>query len=188
MESFFSNQPLVIFITNLGLALFLVLYFVLVRDPKYFKVWKEQYEKLIDNYEKLKEKYEEISSSIYYRPLNKDEALALCDIGLERDLYKLYTLLCWKIDGERKESIGNSILHTVSNTNGVWARFTTPFSDAKYIKDSLVFYKDNGSNLGLEIEDIMNKEITNKQKKVVIWDSLLLQKMNMLNTFANKFS
>lgn len=180
-----TNQQFVIFITNVGLAVFLVLYFVIIRDPKHIQFWQNEYSELDKSYKQLNESYKKLFSAIHKRPLNKDEAKDLCFIGLDRDLYKLYTLTCWKIDGESHTHIKNFISHTVHNTNGVWSRFSIPLANAEHITDCLDIYNDGGSAIIKEIDEIVNKDIPDEQKKREVWNALLNLSLTKQNQFCS---
>lgn len=189
-----NNPAFTSFISTFGLATLLVLYFIFIRDPKRDKMWGARYDNLIDEdinrYDHLLEAYNELSQN--YQRLEEDlrphrqaitivQAEKLCDIALDRDLYKLYVLCCRIIDGDKNLKLESIITESVVNTNTVWGYFTSPFPQILHINELFEVYSTQGSTLKGKLKQIIeNPKDTTKSD---LWDFLFNNELAMSEKF-----
>lgn len=216
-----GNQAFINFISTFGMAAFLVLYFVLYRDPKRDDYWKSKYDELTNNYNTLSKNYNSLEKDLnetwhkQYKSLNdqydglkeineslkenyvnmehdlrpekrmmsKSQITKLAHLGLDRDLYKLFYYICAKLDGRRVEDLNTFVADSIRDTNETWSNFRSPFPKVPRIGDLYGYYKNNGGNLKVQLEEIMNSEGTEQEKKDKIWNKLLGDIVNMKREF-----
>ena len=214
-----SNDAFINFISTFGIAVFLLLYLIMYRDPKMEKerikqknnltenynnlnenynslekdlndIWHKQYESLNNQYEILKEIYEDLKENYVkmehdLRPekRSKSQIQKLAYLGLDRDLYKLYYHVCTKLEGRRIENISTFIADSIRDTNETWSNFRSPFPKVPRIGDLYGYYKNNGGNLEIQLEEIMNSDETEQEKKDRIWNKLLGDVVKMKREF-----
>lgn len=196
-----SNQAFIEFLGTFGLAVLLVLYFVLIYIPKKDKVWHKKYDDLItywqQKYEELSSNYTELSRDYHRmeenlfpesRECSKDQGTQLANLGLDRDLYKLYYYMSEKIDGRRREGIGTFIAESIRETNQAWAKFKSPFRNVPRIGDLYGVYTNSGESLKAQLEEIFEEEISEEDRKAKIWDLLLANTENMKTEFQQYLS
>ena len=171
--------------STFGLAVVLVLYFIFWRDPKREKEWRKRYDKLVEDYNSLSSSYSCIERNLVpeSREVSHDQAVKLAELGMDRDLYKLYFYLCEKIDGKRPESISTFIAESIGDTNKVWAKFTSPFPRVPCISDLYEIYLNKGGNLKLELDEIIEANIASEEKKTQILHSLFDRLVDMKGEF-----
>lgn len=118
--------------------------------------------------------------------MNIDQARALCFLGIDRDLYKLYYRLCQRIDTKdekNKQTISFCVRDCVFDTNQTWECFRSPFPNFINIRELYGIYKTNGEILQKELEE-MEKKFTDKEElKREIWDKFLENTQNMKEEF-----
>jgi hypothetical protein len=180
-----SNEAVTHFLSTFGLAVLLVLYFVLWRDPRQAKYWRERYDKLIENYNSLSKNYNHLEENLRpeSRMCSPDQARNLAELGLDRDLYKLYYYMCEKVDGRRPESIATFIAESIRHTNDVWLKFKSPFLRVPHIGDLYGIYTNNGESLKQELEKIFEEKSPNEEKKLKLLNLLFENTVNMKNEF-----
>lgn len=173
------------FLSTFGLAVVLVLYFVFVRDPKQAKFWQGRYDKLTDNYESLSKNYIRLEEDLRpeSRMCSDEQAVRLAELGLDRDLYKLYYFMCEKLDSRRLENVGTFMAESIIGTNDAWSKFKTPFLRVPRIGDLYGIYTNNGESLKLKLNEILNEEIPNEEKKAKVWNLLFENTVNMKGEF-----
>ena len=173
------------FLSTFGLAVVLVLYFVFVRDPKQAKFWQGRYDKLTDNYENLSKNYIRLEEDLRpeSRMCSNEQAVRLAELGLDRDLYKLYYFMCEKLDGRRIEDVGTFMAESIIGTNDAWSKFKSPFPRVERIGDLYGNYTNNGESLKLELEKILKEDISNEEKKPNVWKLLFEDTVNMKGEF-----
>ena len=173
------------FLSTFGLAVVLVLYFILWRDPKRDKDWRQRYDKLTGNYDSLSKSYNCIERNLVpeSREVSHDQAVKLAELGLDRDLYKLYYYMCEKVDGRRPESVATFIAESIGDTNKVWTKFTSPFPRVPCISDLYGVYMNNGGTLKLELEKIFETDVPSEEKKDQILHLLFDNAVNMKGEF-----
>ena len=173
------------FISTFGLAVALVVYFVFVRDPKQAKFWHERYDKLTDNYENLSTNYIRLEEDLRpeSRMCSDEQATRLADLGLDRDLYKLYYYMCEKLEGRRLEGIATFIAESIRDTNDAWSKFKSPFLRVPRIGDLYGIYTNNGESLKLKMEEILKEDIPTEEKKPRVLNLLFENAVNMKREF-----
>ncbi|WP_392475942.1 DUF4047 domain-containing protein [Nostoc sp. C110] len=232
---FLGNQAFINFISTFGLAVLLVIYFVLIRDPsreketkkrednrdsywqkKYDelsknygdlntnyhdleqtlnKFWTKQYEKLENEFDGLNKIYQELENN--YQKLENDlrpetrkitppQSNKLSQIGLDRDLYKLYYYACEKIDGRRAEDMNYFIEEVIRDTNTTWSEFVSPFPNIPRIGQLYDIYTNNGNKLKIELEAIIGSDkLDNQVKKDQVLAKLMNNTVRMKSEFDN---
>ncbi|MHC4535240.1 MAG: hypothetical protein ACYS6K_14925 [Planctomycetota bacterium] len=193
-----SNQVFIEFISTFGLAVLLVLYFVLIYIPKKDKVWMKKiddefkfmmkkYDDLTDNYNELSRHYYGIEQHLLpeTRMCSKEQGTQLTNLGLDRDLYKLYYYTSEKIDGRRREDIGTFIAESIRATNEAWAKFKSPFQNVPRVSDLYDVYTNGGESLKVQLEEILNEGIPEEEKKFKIWNKLFSNTENMKREFQD---
>jgi hypothetical protein len=175
------------FISTFGLAVVIVIYFVFFRDPKQAKYWQNKYDELSDNYRKLGETYRDLESTLRpeTRKLSDEQANTLCNIAIDRDLYKLFHLICKRIDGVETQDISLFLQESIIDTTGTWAKFKSPFPQAPCIADLYTVYSNNGAHLKTELEEIMEGDQTEEEKKQAVWNKLCENTLNMKREFSD---
>ncbi len=131
--SYLNNPGFIQFISTFGLATFLVLYLILIRDPKTWKqldnnykdlnkrfqevqtgsesygTLEDKYRELAESYKKLQETYNQLNEAI--RPeivkMTVIQSKKLNDTAIDRDLFKLFFRLSEKIDSDSKKIDGD---------------------------------------------------------------------------------
>ncbi|MCU7918725.1 MAG: hypothetical protein KZQ95_10255 [Candidatus Thiodiazotropha sp. (ex Epidulcina cf. delphinae)] len=170
----FGNQSFINFLSTFGLAVVLVIYFVFFRDRKRDEYFQSKYDLLEKDYRSLSDTYDRLENDL--RPETRmctDEQVArLAYLGLDRDLYKLHYYLSQKIDGRRQENIEYFIQDTIRATNESWFKFTTLFPKVPHITNLYPIYKLNGMTLKHELENIMQSDIPDQEKKDEIYNIL----------------
>ncbi len=182
----FTNELIIEIISTYGLAVLLVLYFVFIREPKKEKFWENQYSKLAENYEELSNNYRKLEESLkpHSRMCSIEQARNLADIGLDRDLYKLYYRMCEKIEGRSRDTIRSFIDDSIRITRNVWSKFKSPFIKVPYIGDLYGVYSIKDKNLEDNLQEIYdNDKLTNDEKKTNIWTKLRQDTIDMKNDF-----
>ncbi len=191
-----SNQSFIEFLGTYGLAVLLVLFFVFIYIPKKDKAWQKKYDELIafwqkkyeelaDNYTELTRDYHRIEENLFpeTRKCSKEQGTQLANLGLDRDLYKLYYYTSEKLDGRRRESIGTFITESIRSTKAAWSEFASPFQNVPCIGDLYGVYANNGESLKVQLEEMLNEEIPEEDRKAKIWDLLLANTENMKTEF-----
>jgi len=184
------------FLSTFGLAVVLVLYFVFVRDPKQAKFqqerdekqtqfWKGRYDNLLKNYELLSKNYIRLEEDLRpeSRMCSKEQAIRLAELGLDRDLYKLYYFMCEKLDSRRHEDVGTFMAESIIGTNDAWAKFKSPFPRVERIGELYGNYTNNGESIKLELEKILEEDMPNEEKKPKVWKLLFEDTVNMKGEF-----
>ncbi len=207
-----NNQGFIQFISTFGLAVFLVLYLILIRDPKTWKQLDNNYKNLNDRfkevsreyeaYKTLSEKYMELSDSYKilqetYSLLNESirpetvkmtvlQAKKLNDTAIDRDLFKLFFRLCEKIDGDPLD-VSSYIKETIFDTNETWAEFCPPFRnpEIRSLTDLYDMYKNGGTELKSQLEEILNSDESIEGKKGKILNILKNNAVNMKREFRD---
>lgn len=183
-----SNEVFLDFLSTFGLAVLLVLYFVFVRDPKQAKFWQERYDKLTDNYDNLSKNYIRLEEDLRpeSRMCSDEQAIRLAELGLDRDLYKLYYFMCEKLDGRRLEDVGTFMAESIIGTNDAWSKFKSPFLRVPRIGDLYGIYTNSGESLKVELEKILQEDIPDEEKekkKAKFWNLLFQSAVNMKGEF-----
>jgi hypothetical protein len=182
----FTSDVIIEIISTFGLAVLLVLYFVFIRDPKKDKFWQNRYDKLIDGYDHLKDNYIRLENDLRpeSRIISDEQAINIADLGLDRDLYKLYYYMCEKIEGRRREGINFFIEDSIRITNIVWSKFKSPFPMVSQIGDLYGIYSSQEKSLEQKLEEIFNNDkLSNDDKKKLIWNKLIEDTKNMKKEF-----
>lgn len=183
-------------LSTFGLAVVLVLYFVFWRDPRQAKFrrerdekqntfWKDRYDNLLQNYELLSKNYIRLEEDLRpeSRRCSDEQAIRLAELGLDRDLYKLYYFMCEKLDGRRHEDIGTFMAESIIGTNNAWSQFKSPFPRVERIGDLYGNYTKNGESLKQELEKILEEDIPNEERKPKVWKLLFEDTVNMKGEF-----
>jgi len=180
-----TNETFIQLLSTLGLAVVVVLYFVLVRDPKQAKCWRQRYDKLTENYDRLSENYIRLENDLRpeSRMCREEQARNLVDLGLDRDLYKLYYYMCAKLDSRRLEDVCAFVEESISATNEAWSKFKSPFMKVPRIGDLYGIYTNSGESLKLELEEILKEKIPDEEKKAKVWNLLFTNTVNMKREF-----
>lgn len=186
--SIIGDPRFITFLSTFGLAVLLVLYFVFVRDPKQAKFWQERYDKLADNYDNLSKNYIRLEEDLRpeSRMCSDEQAVRLAELGLDRDLYKLYYFMCEKLDGRRLENVGTFMAESIRDTNDAWSKFKSPFLRVPRIGDLYGIYTNNGESLKVELEKIFQEDIPDEEKekkKAKLWNLLFQNTVNMKGDF-----
>ena len=204
----FSPNFIIEIITTFGLSVLLVLYFVFFYLPKrnkiseskynelsksftelsksYVSLWEGKYNDLTNNFDELSESYIRLEKNLQpeSRMCSYEQAIKLADIGLDRDLYKLYYYMCEKIEGRRREEISFFIEDSIRITNSVWSKFKSPFPKVPHIGDLYGVYSTQENSLEEKLKGIFNTEkLDNDQKKEKIWNYLVNDTKNMKREF-----
>ena len=180
-----TNQGFIHFFSTFGLAVVLVLYFIFVRDRAWEKFWRKRYDQLIGNYESLRDNYILLENDLRpeSRRCSSEQAARLAELGLDRDLYKLYYYLCEKLDGRRLEDVGVYLAESIRDTNNAWSKFKSPFPRVPRISELYGAYSNNGESLKLQLDGILNEELPNEEKKAKLWNLLFGNTVNMKGEF-----
>lgn len=191
-----TDARFVDFLSTFGLAVVLVLYFVLWRDPRQTKFWQardqkqtqfwqERYDNLLKNYELLRDNYIRLEEDLRpeSRICSNEQAKRLANLGLDRDLYKLFYYMCEKLDGRRRENIGVFIAESIRATNDAWSKFKSPFPRVPRFGDLYGIYTNNGESLKLLLEKILEDDIPDEEKKSKMWNLLFENTVNMKREF-----
>ncbi len=109
-------------------------------------------------------------------------------MGLDRDLYKLYYLISAKLEGARTETVDFFVQDSVLDTNDTWAGFRSPFPLVERIGGLYGMYKNKGSKLIKELEEIEASDATTIQKKEELWNKLLTNTQNMKQEFGDSIN
>ena len=183
-----KSEPFIQFLSTFGLGVILVIYFVMVRDPKQTKFWQNKYDELIRRFEELSSSYAKLEAGLHpeSRKLSHEQAMRICSIALDRDFYKLHHLISLTLDGKRRENPGLILHETVIDTNDVWSKFTSPFPQVPRISDLFGVYKSAGGILINELEEIMNGDNGDTdEKKSLIFNKLLENTLKMKREFSD---
>jgi hypothetical protein len=191
-----SNQAFIEFLGTFGLAVLLVLYFVLRYIPKKDKEWQKRYDELIafwekkydellDNYTELSRNYQRLEEHLRpeSRMCSKEQGTQLANLGLDRDLYKLQYYMSEKIDGRRREDVGTFIAESIRSTNEAWSKFKSPFQNVPRIGDLYGVYTNGGESLKVQLEEMFQEEIPEEDRKSKIWNLLLANTEKMKSEF-----
>lgn len=182
---FMTSQDFIQFVSTFGLGVVLAVYFVFFYIPKKDKFWQTKYDELIKNYEQLRDNYTRLLNAIEPETVkcNPEQGTKLAELGLDRDLYKLYFIASEKIDGRRREGVGVFIAESIRSTNQVWSKFRSPFQNVPRIGDLYGVYTSNGEPLKDQLEEMINEDIPNDDKKDKIWEFLRINTENMKREF-----
>jgi hypothetical protein len=150
------------------------------------KQYKDEFDNLCESYKKLREAYDKLQHDMQpeTRPLSNTQAIEIAELGLDRDLYKLYYYTRQKLEGKTDESLDNFMAQSIMDTNKVWEHFISPFPKVPCIGKLYGVYKNQGGKLKKELEETLhdnNKE--DDAKKVEIWDRLLKNTIAMKREF-----
>lgn len=172
-------------LSTYGLAVVLVLYIFFWRDPRRDKYWRERYDKLVENYNSLSKSYDIVESNLIpeRREISRDQAKGLANIGLDRDLYKLYFFMRGKLEDKRPESMATFIAESIRDTNDVWSRFVSPFPNVVHIGDLFAIYTNSGESLKLKLEEVLQADIPIEKKESEILKLLFENTENMKTEF-----
>ncbi len=150
------------------------------------KQYKQEYDKLCENYNELREAYDRLENDLKpeTRMLSEEQASKLADLGLDRDLYKLYYYISEKLDGNRKEDLDFFIGDSVRDTNRAWSKFVSPFPRVPHIGNLYGVYKNHGGSLKRDLVQILENEETNiEDKRDEVWKKLVNDTLNMKREF-----
>ena len=172
-------------LSTYGLAVVRVLYIFFWRDPKRDKYWRERYDELVGNYNSLSKSYDIIESNLIpeKREISHEQAKGLANIGLDRDLYKLYYFMRGKLEDRRPESMGTFIAESIRDTNDVWSNFVSPFPNVERIGDLFAIYTNSGESLRLKLEEVLQEDIPIEKKESKILNLLFENTENMKTEF-----
>jgi len=180
-----SSQGFIQLLSTFGLGVVLAVYFVFFYIPKKDKFWQTKYDELIKNYEKLRDNYARMLNAIEPETVKctPEQGIKLADLGLDRDLYKLYFIASEIIDGRRRGGIGVFIAESIRSTSQVWSKFRSPFQNVPRIGDLYGVYTSNGESLKDQLEEMLKEDIPNDDKKDKIWEFLRMNTENMKREF-----
>jgi hypothetical protein len=202
-----GNSAVIQFLSTFGLATLLVLYFVLIRDPKiqkrrderdreqakhweerdkkWVELLQEKYDQLVKDYGELATSYFKLEQSLdpQKREMSSSQAQKLCNIALDRDLYKLKHYFCQMIDGDREPIIDESFRDTVMESKALWNEFNPPFPKVNHIDELYEPYVTNGQTIKAKIQPILECNASPEEKKGSIWKTLVEDTVSMKNEF-----
>lgn len=148
--------------------------------------YKEEFDHLSQSYEELKEAYEKLEHDLKpeTRSLSEEQAASLAEVGLDRDLYKLYYYICQKLDGKRVEDLDFFISDSIRKTNQAWAQFISPFPQVPCISDLYGVYKNHGGSLKRDLALILeDSDYSEEEKRNSVWNKLLNDTLEMKREF-----
>lgn len=148
--------------------------------------YQQEYDKLCQSYEDLKGAYDRLEHDLKpeTRRLSGEQASKLAELGLDRDLYKLYYYISEKLEGNRKEDLEYFIADSVRDTNQVWLKFISPFPGVPHIGNLYGVYKNHGGSLKADLAEILsNEEMSTDEKRLAVWKKLLNDTLNMKREF-----
>jgi hypothetical protein len=148
--------------------------------------YKEEYDNLCQNYSELKEAYDRLEHDLKpeTRQLSPDQASKIADVGLDRDLYKLYYYIREMLDGRKDEDIEFFVNDTIQLTNRLWQKFISPFPRVPCISNLYGVYSNHGTTMRRQLESILNDEqMSTEEKRVAVWKRLVKDTQNMKREF-----
>jgi hypothetical protein len=217
-----SDPGFTAFFATYGLATVIVLYIVIIRDPRRFNSltrnykdldrkyadmydeyrslgnsyerlrqnlemkYKEEYDNLCQNYSELREAYDRLEHDLKpeTRQLSLEQASRIADVGLDRDLYKLYYYSREMLDGRKDEDIEFFVNDTIQLTNRLWQKFISPFPRVPCISNLYGVYSNHGTTMRQQLESILSDEqMSPDEKRVAVWRRLLKDTQNMKREF-----
>lgn len=191
-----SSQGFIHILTTFGLAVVLVLYYVVKIEPRRTAFWQDQYNALItdwqekyniliEEYDRLAKNYIKLEEDLHAesRECSIGQTTKLAFLGLDRDLYKLYYYMCGKLDRIRVENIGTFITESVRDTNETWEQFKSSFPRVERIGNLYAVYTNSGESLNVRLEEILSEEIPDEEKKSKIWSLLYHNTVEMKKQF-----
>ena len=134
----------------------------------------KQIDELTTEYNELNDSYKNLLSTFIpeKREMSSEQTRALGNIGLDRDLFKLYTRVCRYLDNDEKRDVGVVIQETINDTNETWERFKTPFPDVPRITHLYGVYSNKGGKLQEALGKILSSDDTDEEKKEKVWNKL----------------
>ena len=112
------------------------------------------------------------------RSISTDQMIALVDLGLDRDLFKIYYRITQYLEGDSEFSINIFIKETILDTNEKWDRFRSPFP-LLHIPDLFTTYRKGGELLIKKLRYAIQADVTLEEKKDKVFDILVSSTVDM---------
>ena len=90
--------------------------------------------------------------------LTIEQTETLCDIGLDRDRYKLHYYLSQTVEGVQHYRFDYFLAHTIWNTKKVWSKFDGAFPEKDPVSNLYEPYATDGEALKQRLDDIMKND------------------------------
>jgi len=113
------------------------------------------------------------------RFISVEQMIALVDLGLDRDIYKLYHRITQNIEARSANDISLMIKEAIIDTNYHWEKFRSPFPPVPMISDLFTIYREGGKTLNNRLCQIVQAEVTVEDKKNQYWQVLVESAIRM---------
>lgn len=153
------------------------------------QLWESQCEEIRKQNRELRNAITDLNNSYsmlendlrpHTRVISKEQASALANLGLDRDLYKLSYYMREKILGKKDADISTFVRDSILSTNQLWNMFVSPFPKHKNISELYDIYSMNGRPIEIELERIMNNNKLKDDERITqIWKLLLSSTVEM---------
>jgi hypothetical protein len=161
------------------------------------KIWtqqcnaiREENQGLIAQIRELTQTYKEFENDLKpgTRIISDDQAVALADLGLDRDLYKLMYYLREKLEGRRTDDLKFFINDSLLDTSRKWERFIAPFAKYPHIGELYPSYETGGYEIENKLNQLLEDQQSKEEAMQRIWSLLVNETVNMKRHFTKMIS